>query len=92
MSSPSSFTTLISQSTSTSTSWLTSHDEPTIHKSDKPVIIGLTIGLVVLFLLFLLPCCCFQCLAHWQQKRMAREARERAKKAAIAPERPAEEV
>jgi hypothetical protein len=70
----------------------TSHDRSAIYKSDKPVIIGLTIGLVVLFLLFILPCCCFQCLAHWQQKRMDREARERARKAAVVPGRPAEEV
>ncbi|KAH7262983.1 hypothetical protein BKA59DRAFT_464865 [Fusarium tricinctum] len=90
MSSPSSFTTL---SQATSTTWMpSSHDEPSIHKSDKPVIIGLTIGVVVLFLLFILPCCCFQFLAHWQQKRMNREARERARKAAIAPGRPAAEV
>ncbi|KAI6767516.1 hypothetical protein HG530_005525 [Fusarium avenaceum] len=77
MSSPSSFTTLLSQATSTT--WMpTSHDESSIHKSDKPVIIGLTIGVVF--------------LAHWQQKRIDREARERIKKATIAPERPAAEV
>lgn len=41
---------------------------------------GMTIGLVFAFLIFILPCFCFQGLAHWQQKREEKKAaRERAK-------------
>ncbi|KAF5644549.1 hypothetical protein F52700_2551 [Fusarium sp. NRRL 52700] len=37
--------------------------------SDKIVIIGLTVGMVALFLLFIAPCCCMQYLAHRQQRK-----------------------
>ncbi|KAI7770482.1 hypothetical protein LZL87_002853 [Fusarium oxysporum] len=51
--------------------------------SDKIAIIGLTVGMAVLFLLFIVPCCCLQYLAHRQQKKeQKREAQERAKRAA----------
>jgi Na+-transporting methylmalonyl-CoA/oxaloacetate decarboxylase gamma subunit len=80
MSSPTTFTTLVSTSvvasasaTSTSTSGHGTH-------SDKIAIIGMTIGIVFAFLVFILPCICFQGLAHWQQKREEKQAaRERAK-------------
>ncbi|KAL6922767.1 hypothetical protein FSHL1_000044 [Fusarium sambucinum] len=77
----SSLTTLISSSvtiastsaTSTPTSQHGSH-------SDKIAMIGITLGVVFAFIALVLPCICFQGLAHWQQKREEkREAREREK-------------
>ncbi|OBS20160.1 hypothetical protein FPOA_11882 [Fusarium poae] len=71
----SSLTTLISSATATPTS-TPNHGS----HSDKIAIIGLTIGIVFAFVALILPCICFQGLAHWQQKREERkEARERDK-------------
>ncbi|KAF5668131.1 hypothetical protein FHETE_5397 [Fusarium heterosporum] len=81
MSSPSSFTTLVSQTTTIIQATSTpTPNKPVNSDSDKIAIIGLTIGLVVLFILFIVPCCCFQWLAHWQEKRM--KAKEATKKLA----------
>jgi hypothetical protein len=71
----SSLNTLISSATATPTS-TPNHGS----HSDKIAIIGLTIGIVFAFVALILPCICFQGLAHWQQKREEkREARERDK-------------
>ncbi|KAF4998258.1 hypothetical protein FGRMN_3307 [Fusarium graminum] len=81
MSSPSSFTTLVSQTTAIIQATSTpAQNKPVNSDSDKIAIVGLTIGLVVLFILFIVPCCCFQWLAHWQEKRM--KAKEATKKPA----------
>ncbi|KAH7220660.1 hypothetical protein BKA60DRAFT_635164 [Fusarium oxysporum] len=57
------------------------HGNPS--RSDKIAIIGLTVGMAVLFLLFIVPCCCLQYLAHRQQKKEQRkEVQERATRAA----------
>ncbi|RKK77933.1 hypothetical protein BFJ69_g5930 [Fusarium oxysporum] len=57
------------------------HGNPS--RSDKMAIIGLTVGMAVLFLLFIVPCCCLQYLAHRQQKKEQRkEVQERATRAA----------
>ncbi|KAK2672493.1 hypothetical protein RAB80_012572 [Fusarium oxysporum f. sp. vasinfectum] len=57
------------------------HGNPS--RSDKIAIIGLTVGMAVLFLLFIAPCCCLQYLAHRQQKKEQRkEIQERATRAA----------
>ncbi|KAJ4135136.1 hypothetical protein NW768_004754 [Fusarium equiseti] len=70
----SSFTTI----TTSAVSAATSASETTFieegSRSDKIVIIGMTIGMVFLFLIFILPCLCFQGLAHLQQKREEKKA------------------
>ncbi|KAF5628753.1 hypothetical protein F25303_10386 [Fusarium sp. NRRL 25303] len=48
---------------------LTQHYHGKPNHSDKIVIIGLTVGMVALFLLFIAPCCCMQYLAHRQQRK-----------------------
>ncbi|KAF5707116.1 hypothetical protein FMUND_11300 [Fusarium mundagurra] len=48
---------------------LTQHDHGKPSHSDKIAIIGLTVGMALLFLLFIAPCCCLQYLAHRQQKK-----------------------
>ncbi|RBR25135.1 uncharacterized protein FIESC28_02043 [Fusarium coffeatum] len=65
----SSFTTITTSAVSAATSASeTTFIEDGSH-SDKIAIIGMTIGMVLLFLIFILPCICFQGLAHLQQKR-----------------------
>ncbi|RBQ80210.1 hypothetical protein FVER14953_20976 [Fusarium verticillioides] len=57
---------------------LTQHDHGKPSHSDKIAIIGLTVGMALLFLLFIAPCCCLQYLAHRQQKKeQNKEARIR---------------
>ncbi|KAJ4115101.1 hypothetical protein NW765_011735 [Fusarium oxysporum] len=57
--------------------------KPTNIRISQTTIIGLTVGMAVLFLLFIVPCCCLQYLAHRQQKKEQRkEVQERATRAA----------
>jgi hypothetical protein len=82
MSSPSTFTTITSPAAPTFDA-STQHYQSNPSHSDKMAIIGLTIGMAVLFLLFIGPCCCLQWLAHRQQKKeQRREVQERARRAA----------
>ncbi|KAI1020221.1 hypothetical protein LB503_006152 [Fusarium chuoi] len=76
MASPSTLMTVTSPTTATATATatatldaLTQHYHGKPNHSDKIVIIGLTVGMVALFLLFIAPCCCMQYLAHRQQRR-----------------------
>ncbi|SCV53856.1 uncharacterized protein FFB14_13350 [Fusarium fujikuroi] len=73
MASPSTLMTVTSPTaTATATATLdalTQHYHGKPNHSDKIVIIGLTVGMVALFLLFIAPCCCMQYLAHRQQRK-----------------------
>ncbi|KAJ4096103.1 hypothetical protein NW769_011711 [Fusarium oxysporum] len=81
MASPSSFITIASPTATLDA--LTQHYHGNPSRSDKIAIIGLTVGMAVLFLLFIVPCCCLQYLAHRQQKKEQRkEVQERATRAA----------
>ncbi|KAF4949562.1 hypothetical protein FGADI_8860 [Fusarium gaditjirri] len=81
MASPSTFVTIASPTATLDAP--TQHSQGKPSHSDKIAIIGLTVGMAVLFMLFIAPCCCLQYLAHRQQKKQqGREAQERARRAA----------
>ncbi|RBR13075.1 hypothetical protein FVER53590_06681 [Fusarium verticillioides] len=68
---------------------LTQHDHGKPSHSDKIAIIGLTVGMALLFLLFIAPCCCLQYLAHRQQKKeQNKEARIRVYVILVSPNLP----
>ncbi|RKL46761.1 hypothetical protein BFJ72_g2501 [Fusarium proliferatum] len=69
MASPSTLMTVTSPTATATLDALTQHYHGKPNHSDKIVIIGLTVGMVALFLLFIAPCCCMQYLAHRQQRK-----------------------
>ncbi|KAF5714569.1 hypothetical protein FGLOB1_3421 [Fusarium globosum] len=58
MASPSTLMTVTSPTATATLDALTQHYHGKPNHSDKIVIIGLTVGMVALFLLFIAPCCC----------------------------------